>query len=383
MIKEYPAPGTTASYVGEYDHMKRDTYPQSNPSLGLFRQARYSLPLLWASKPEGQLLNTVAVLWTIHWSTHERILPPKHGVVAHLGRPDLWLAVVCHFLHRHHRRIPERGRKLAPAGIAPPGIIIAHGRARHGRSGEARIAHPGEESPMWWHIGLPTRSAVHFEGSWRPESGWQSSILDAGTGEALVAQPRGSRAMFLLYWLHFRLHGLPGLLGHWLVGAMAVAMLVLLVTGIIVHKRIFTDFFTFRPGKAPARSWLDAHNVSSVMTLSFALMITYSGLTIFWLAWMPARLAGLGWEAMRDKTRPALNISETPGEAAPTLPLWFFAERARARLTVGQALRLIFVFHPGGTQTQVHVSHGNDALLWDGSDEKIFNGLLSATWYGT
>jgi hypothetical protein len=26
MIKEYPAPGTTASYVGEYDHMKRDNF---------------------------------------------------------------------------------------------------------------------------------------------------------------------------------------------------------------------------------------------------------------------------------------------------------------------------------------------------------------------
>jgi hypothetical protein len=26
MIKEYPALGTAASYVGEYDHMKRDKY---------------------------------------------------------------------------------------------------------------------------------------------------------------------------------------------------------------------------------------------------------------------------------------------------------------------------------------------------------------------
>jgi hypothetical protein len=60
-------------------------------------------------------------------------------------------------------------------------------------------------------------------------------MLDVATGEALDTPPRESRAMFLLYWIHFRLHGLPGQLGHWLVGAMAAAMLVLLVTGVIVQ----------------------------------------------------------------------------------------------------------------------------------------------------
>jgi hypothetical protein len=150
-------------------------------------------------------------------------------------------------------------------------------------------------------------------------------------------------------------------------------MLALLVTGVIVHRRIFTDFFTFRPNKAPARSWLDAHNVSSVMTLPFALMITYLGLVIPWGTLMPAGGMVVGREAMQDETRPALDIPKDPGDPAPTLPLWSFFERAQSGLTAGQTLRRIQVFHPGGTQTQVRVSHADDALLWGGG-EKIFHG---------
>jgi uncharacterized iron-regulated membrane protein len=110
------------------------------------------------------------------------------------------------------------------------------------------------------------------------------------------------------------------------------------------------------------------------MTLPFALMITYSELAIFWGQWMPAGEMVVGREAMRDETRPALPRSEGPGDPAPTLPLWSFVERAQSGLTAGQTLRRIFVFHPGGTQTQVHVSHGDDALLWGGGDEKVFHG---------
>ncbi|MDR1936765.1 MAG: PepSY domain-containing protein [Candidatus Accumulibacter sp.] len=230
----------------------------------------------------------------------------------------------------------------------------------------------GEDAPMWWMIRLPERGEAYFEAAWRRSGGWQSRMLDAATGEALDTPPRESRAMNMLYWLHFRLNA--GDVGLWLVGAMAVAMLVLLVSGIVVHKKIFTDFFTFRPDKAPARNWLDAHNVSSVMTLPFALMISYTGLVIFCFDWMPAGVKVVGREAMRDEARPRLEIADAPGEPAPTLPLWSFVEQARAGLTEGQTLRFIQVFNPGGTQTQVRVIHNDDAVLWGDSDDKIFNG---------
>jgi uncharacterized iron-regulated membrane protein len=240
------------------------------------------------------------------------------------------------------------------------------------KAAERVLRAQGKDSDTW-SVDLSARDAAHFGVSWWKD-GWQDHLLDAATGEPFAKKARESDAMLLLYWLHFRLHGLPGRLGHWLVGAMAMAMLALLVTGVIVHKRIFTDFFTFRPAKAPARSWLDAHNVSSVMTLPFALMITYSGLAIFWGQWMPAGQAMVGREAMQDKTLPALPRVDNPGDLAPTLPLWSFVERAQSGLAEGQTLQRIMISHPGGTQTQVRVIHGNDALLWGGSDRKTFNG---------
>src|SRR3546814_3592298 len=63
-------------------------------------------------------------------------------------------------------------------------------------------------------------------------------------------------------------------------------MLVAIVSGVITHKKIFVDFFTFRWGKGQ-RSWLDAHNALSVFGLPFHLMITYTGLVTLMALYMP------------------------------------------------------------------------------------------------
>ncbi|MEM1409833.1 MAG: PepSY-associated TM helix domain-containing protein, partial [Pseudomonadota bacterium] len=70
-----------------------------------------------------------------------------------------------------------------------------------------------------------------------------------------------------------------------------ILMFAALVTGIIIHKKIFKDFFTFRPAKGQ-RSWLDVHNIFSVMTLPFQLMITYSGMLFYVATIMPLVLYG-------------------------------------------------------------------------------------------
>jgi hypothetical protein len=72
-----------------------------------------------------------------------------------------------------------------------------------------------------------------------------------------------------------------------IVGLCTMLMLLAIISGVITHKRIFKDFFTFRPNKGQ-RSWLDAHNALSVMALPFFLMITYSGLVFFLFLYMPA-----------------------------------------------------------------------------------------------
>ena len=65
------------------------------------------------------------------------------------------------------------------------------------------------------------------------------------------------------YRLHFELE-LPYPWGRLLASLAAMTMLVALVTGVIAHKRIFKDVFTFRPFKGQ-RSWLDGHNGLGVL----------------------------------------------------------------------------------------------------------------------
>ena len=70
-------------------------------------------------------------------------------------------------------------------------------------------------------------------------------------------------------------------LGIWIVGFSALMMLVALVTGVVMHRKIFREFFTFRPGKGGLRSVLDLHNLTGVVALPFHFFFAFTGLLIF------------------------------------------------------------------------------------------------------
>lgn len=79
---------------------------------------------------------------------------------------------------------------------------------------------------------------------------------------------------------------MPRVWGRWIVGIATMFMFVAILSGVITHKKIFTDFFTFRPKKGQ-RSWLDAHNATAVLALPFHLVITFSGLVLLMFMLMP------------------------------------------------------------------------------------------------
>ncbi len=141
-----------------------------------------------------------------------------------------------------------------------------------------------------WSIGLPNEREPAVSVSWREpgaaqgRAGAKRAMLDAGTGE--VVEARETRGGDFLYRFHFELYGFDRLAARMLVGAATMIMLVGLVTGVVTHKKIFKDFFTFRPRKGQ-RSWLDAHNATAVLALPFHLMITYSGLLLLMYSLMP------------------------------------------------------------------------------------------------
>ena len=142
-----------------------------------------------------------------------------------------------------------------------------------------------------WSIQLPNSrqntTVVNVRGQGENPNarrGGKRIILDSHTGEILEA--RETRGGSFLYRFHFELYGLPRTWARWIVGIATMLMLVAMISGIITHKKIFKDFFTFRSGKGQ-RSWLDAHNATAVFALPFHIMITFSGLLLLLFTLMP------------------------------------------------------------------------------------------------
>lgn len=108
--------------------------------------------------------------------------------------------------------------------------------------------------------------------------------FDATTGEQI--KPRATAGGNFLYRFHFELYNMPRGLARWIVGIATMFMFVAIITGVIIHRRIFKDIFTFRP-KAGPRGWMDAHILPAVAALPFFIMITYSGLLFFNSTMMP------------------------------------------------------------------------------------------------
>ncbi len=150
-------------------------------------------------------------------------------------------------------------------------------------------------SPRWF-ITMPTEREPALRAGWSAprkdgqkgrggRRGFESALLDPATGEE-ISKPRETRGGDFFFRLHFDLHYMPAIWGRWIVGICAMFMLVAIISGIVTHKRIFKDFFTFRPNKGQ-RSWLDFHNVSAVLALPYHLMITYTGLLTLMFLYFP------------------------------------------------------------------------------------------------
>lgn len=112
-----------------------------------------------------------------------------------------------------------------------------------------------------------------------------ATYYDASSGEKIEEKTKTAGGEFL-YRFHFELYNIPRNISRWIVGIATMAMFVAIITGILIHKRIFKDIFTFRP-KDNTRGWMDAHILPAVAALPFLIMITYSGLILLGGTLMP------------------------------------------------------------------------------------------------
>lgn len=108
--------------------------------------------------------------------------------------------------------------------------------------------------------------------------GW--ATIDPRTGKFL-ADDKLKIGSDWFYPMHYSLNWSWLTLGYWLVGLAGFAMLVALVSGVVMHRKIFREFFTFRPWKRTQRSALDLHNLTGVVALPFHFFFAFTGLVIF------------------------------------------------------------------------------------------------------
>jgi len=245
-----------------------------------------------------------------------------------------------------------------------------------------------------WQIDLPGPRHNVIDASWESGDHRERALLSPADGAVL--HPRATHGGEFFYYFHFSLHYLPGTLGRWIVGLCAMMALVVLISGVIVHRRIFSDFFTFRPGKGQ-RSWLDAHNISSVLGLPFYLMIVYTGLVTLMLTYMPwGAVAAFGQQQARPAMAQAMQARfETPERTdvmVPPAPLAPLMAQATARWGDGSIGRVI-VTHPGDAASRVAIVRGDGGrisvapayVLFDGAsgallDERAHSGPALTAW---
>jgi len=181
------------------------------------------------------------------------------------------------------------------------------------------------------------------------------ATVDPNTGNALEA--RQTRGGDFFYRLHFDLHYLPVMWARYLVGFCAMFMLVAIITGVITHKKIFKDFFTFRPEKG-LRSWLDFHNVSAVMALPYHAMITYTGIVTLMVMYMP-----WGMKAAYPQDENAFfseafgglpEITTEAGQRMPSAPVQRLLDSARLQWN-GADVAGFSVVHPGADNAVIDI----------------------------
>lgn len=113
-----------------------------------------------------------------------------------------------------------------------------------------------------------------------------NATIDPRSG-ALISSDKLEIGSNFFYPMHYSLHLHWQDLGYWIVGLAALMMLVALVTGVIMHRKIFRELFTFRPHKQAQRSVLDLHNLTGVVALPFHFFFAFTGLVIFASLYLP------------------------------------------------------------------------------------------------
>ena len=224
-----------------------------------------------------------------------------------------------------------------------------------------------------WYVELPnSRVPLLRLQTWDLQGEGHSRFIDPGAGHLL--ETAGSQGGDFFYRFHYTLHLQAGRLGLLLVGLASMIGLLVIIAGLLIHVRLFKDFFSFRPDKAPRRL-LDLHNLSGVFALPFFLLILLSGLVISFPLYLPAGILAAYQEQAGEFEREARAAFGRPeaGQAGRLASLDAMAAQARAIWQDGEPA-FVRVWHPGDAQAYVEIGRSLEKRLSLDAETLYFDG---------
>lgn len=109
------------------------------------------------------------------------------------------------------------------------------------------------------------------------ETDLKQVAVDARTGEALAEPKLDEGFLYVMFKLHVDLFaGLPGTL---FLGFMGLLLMVAIVSGVVLYSPFMRklEFGTVRRASSPRTKWLDLHNMLGIVTLTWASVVTLTG----------------------------------------------------------------------------------------------------------
>jgi uncharacterized iron-regulated membrane protein len=178
--------------------------------------------------------------------------------------------------------------------------------------------------------------------------------IDPRSGKALASHQLALGSEFF-YPMHYGLHLHWLDLGIWVVGLAALIMLVALVSGVVIHRKLFRELFTFRPEKSGQRRVLDLHNLTGVVALPFHFMFPLTGLIIFAGLYLPVS------ETLLAPTAVAHARADAEAKGLPLKPAGIPAPLASVDAMVREAKRRWQARDMAGEVGSLSITHVGDA----------------------
>jgi uncharacterized iron-regulated membrane protein len=204
----------------------------------------------------------------------------------------------------------------------------------------------------------------------------QNALFNIETGKPFQTRQTGGGQQ--LYQMHWRFHYMPRHIAEIMAGVAAMAMLLALITGVLIHKPIFKEFFTFRPNRK-RRTWLDLHTMVAVSSLPFQLMMTVTGLVFLMFSLVPTIVdIFYGFDAdhafIKAQQKAIPSMTKPAKQTAELAPLATILQKAQQQWPQ-QKIRRFDIYYPQDVNSRVVVETSIAASPLRSANRLIFDGV--------